>query len=80
MQLIRAFGPALAVTVLTAMVVSMTLAPALIGIFGNALFWPGPRWLRKARRAATPGGGVAGRWRASTPGPALTVARQGTDS
>ena len=52
MQLIRAFGPALAVTVLTAMVVSMTLAPALIGIFGNALFWPGPRWLRKARRAA----------------------------
>ena len=53
MQLIRAFGPALAVTVLTAMVVSMTLAPALIGIFGNALFWPGPGWLRKARRAAT---------------------------
>ena len=53
MQLIRAFGPALAVTVLTAMVVSMTLAPALIGIFGNALFWPGPRWLRKARRAAS---------------------------
>ncbi len=52
MQLIRAFGPALAVTVLTAMVVSMTLAPALIGIFGNALFWPGPRWLRKARHAA----------------------------
>ena len=52
MQLIRAFGPALAVTVLTAMVVSLTLAPALIGIFGSALFWPGPRWLRKARRAA----------------------------
>ena len=52
MQLIRAFGPALAVTVLTAMVVSMTLAPALIGIFGNALFWPGPRWLRKSRHEA----------------------------
>ena len=52
MQLIRAFGPALAVTVLTAMVVSLTLAPALIGIFGSALFWPGPHWFRKARKAA----------------------------
>jgi putative drug exporter of the RND superfamily len=52
MQLIRAFGPALAVTVLTAMLVSLTLAPALIGIFGNALYWPGPRWFRTAGNAA----------------------------
>ena len=52
MQLISAFGPALAITVLTAMVVSVTLAPALISIFGAALFWPGPYWFRKARRAA----------------------------
>jgi putative drug exporter of the RND superfamily len=52
MQLISAFGPALALTVLTAMVVSVTLAPALISIFGGALFWPGPHWFRKARRAA----------------------------
>jgi RND superfamily putative drug exporter len=51
-QLVRAFGPALAVTVLTAMIVSITLAPALIGIFGTALFWPGPHWYRKARKAA----------------------------
>jgi putative drug exporter of the RND superfamily len=51
-QLVSAFGPALAVTVLTAMVVSLTLAPALIGIFGSALFWPGPGWFRKARKAA----------------------------
>ena len=51
MQLIRAFGPALAVTVLTAMVVSLTLAPALIAIFGSALFWPGPRSFRKSRKA-----------------------------
>ncbi len=34
------------------MVVSLTLAPALIGIFGTALFWPGPHWFRKARKAA----------------------------
>jgi putative drug exporter of the RND superfamily len=52
MQLIRAFGPALAVTVLTAMVVSLTLAPALIAIFGSALYWPGPHWFRAARKAA----------------------------
>jgi RND superfamily putative drug exporter len=51
-ELVRAFGPALAVTVLTAMVVSITLAPALIGIFGTALFWPGPHWYSKARKAA----------------------------
>jgi putative drug exporter of the RND superfamily len=52
LQLISAFGPALALTVLTAMVVSVTLAPALISIFGTALFWPGPHWFRKARKAA----------------------------
>ncbi len=52
LQLIGAFGPALAVTVLTAMVVSLTLAPALISIFGTALFRPGPRWFRAARKAA----------------------------
>jgi RND superfamily putative drug exporter len=52
MQLIRAFGPALAVTVLAAMLVSLTLAPALIGIFGSALYWPGPRWFRTERKAA----------------------------
>ena len=52
MELIRAFGPALAVTVLTAMLVSLTLAPALIGIFGEALYWPGPRWFRAVRKAA----------------------------
>ena len=52
MQLISAFGPALALTVLTAMVVSMTLAPAFIAIFGSLLFRPGP-----ARRRPAPGTG-----------------------
>ncbi len=52
LPLIRAFGPALAVTVLIAMLVSLTLAPSLISIFGNLLFWPGPGWYRRARRAA----------------------------
>ncbi len=52
LQLISAFGPALAVTVLTAMVVALTLAPALIAAFGSALFLPGPGWYRAARRRA----------------------------
>jgi RND superfamily putative drug exporter len=37
-QSLRAFGPALALTVLTAMVVSMTLTPALMSVFGGLLF------------------------------------------
>jgi RND superfamily putative drug exporter len=47
-QLLRAFGPGLALTVLTAMAVSVTLAPALIAIFGGLLFRPGSGRLRKA--------------------------------
>lgn len=35
---LRELGPALALTVLTAMVVSMTLAPALMAVFGGLLF------------------------------------------
>ncbi|MBV9448470.1 MAG: MMPL family transporter [Streptosporangiaceae bacterium] len=36
--LLRAFGPGLALTVLTAMAVSMTLCPALMAVFGRLLF------------------------------------------
>jgi len=36
----RAFGPVLSLSVLTAVVVSVTLVPALLAIFGRALFWP----------------------------------------
>jgi putative drug exporter of the RND superfamily len=49
-QLLQAFGPGLALTVLTALVVSMTLAPALMATFGGALF--GPRWARAGSGAA----------------------------
>ncbi len=45
---LRAFGPGLALTVLIAMVVAATLAPALIAIFGSLLFRPGPARLRRA--------------------------------
>ena len=42
-------------TVLVAMVVAMTLGPALIATFGSVLFLPGPGWYRKARRAERTG-------------------------
>ncbi|GAB3048367.1 hypothetical protein GCM10027053_03100 [Intrasporangium mesophilum] len=36
----RAFGPVLALSVLTAVVVSVTLLPALLAILGRVLYWP----------------------------------------
>lgn len=38
--LFRGFGPALALTVLTGLVVAVTLVPALLAILGRAAFWP----------------------------------------
>ncbi|MHB1593349.1 MAG: MMPL family transporter [Streptosporangiaceae bacterium] len=46
------FGLVLAATVAVAMVVAVTLSPALIAIFGRVLFLPGPRWFRRAIRPA----------------------------
>ncbi|HEX3959428.1 MAG TPA: MMPL family transporter [Trebonia sp.] len=53
--LLRAFGPGLAATVLVSMVVSLTLMPALLGVFGGLIFRrvpqgrsPSPRsWLAR---------------------------------
>ena len=50
-QSLRAFGPALGLTVLAAMVVSMTLAPALMSVFGGLLFRSVPAW-RHGRMAS----------------------------
>ncbi len=49
--LLQAFGPGLALTVLTAMAVSMTLGPALMAVFGGMIFRPLP-----ARRHPRPRG------------------------
>src|SRR5580693_3310936 len=49
-DLLRAFGPALALTVLTAMVVSMTLEPALMAVFGGLLFRRVPLRRRQGTR------------------------------
>jgi len=38
--LFQAFGPGLAITVLTALVVSITLVPALLAVLGRWTFWP----------------------------------------
>jgi len=58
-KLLSAFGPGLALTVLTAMAVSMTLGPALMAIFGGLLFRPVPRWMRREGVSRREGGGRA---------------------
>jgi putative drug exporter of the RND superfamily len=71
-QLLQAFGPGLALTVLTALVVSMTLGPALMAVFGGVLFRPAlvrsarPQ-IRQAGSPAPPG----------SPGPAGPTGSQG---
>ncbi len=40
LPLYSSFGPGLALTVLTGLVISLTLIPALMAIFGRGLFWP----------------------------------------
>ena len=53
--LLQAFGPGLALTVLTAMAVSMTLGPALMAVFGGMIFRP-----VLARRRRQPGAAERG--------------------
>ena len=48
--LFQAFGPGLAITVLTGLVVSITLVPALLAVLGHWTFWP-------VRQNLTPAGG-----------------------
>ena len=63
----RAFAPALALTAVVGVVVSITLLPALLAILGRAAFWPGG----SRSRSATPGGGNDGpRWRCACSPPA----------
>jgi putative drug exporter of the RND superfamily len=48
----RAFGPVLSLSVMTSVVVSVTLLPALLAIFGSALFWPTRLRGRSRRRVS----------------------------
>jgi RND superfamily putative drug exporter len=43
LEFFRAFGPALALTAAVSLVVSITLVPALLGLVGWRVFWPGMR-------------------------------------
>jgi RND superfamily putative drug exporter len=43
----RALGPGMAITVFVTLLVTVTFLPAMIAVFGRALFWPG---LRRAER------------------------------
>jgi putative drug exporter of the RND superfamily len=51
----RAFGPAMAITVIVGLVVSVTLVPALMAILGRWLFlpWDPARWAAKLNRRTT---------------------------
>jgi RND superfamily putative drug exporter len=80
-QLLRAFGPGLALTVLTAMAVSMTLCPALMAIFGGLLFRPVPARLRRQGISRRDGPGLraaerrAPRWNLRVKAARLAAAR-----
>jgi putative drug exporter of the RND superfamily len=79
-KMLSAFGPGLALTVLTAMAVSMTLGPALMAIFGGLLFRPVPRWLRRQGVTRREGGGrrpgrSPARWNLRTRAARLAAAR-----
>ncbi len=79
-KLLSAFGPGLALTVLTAMAVSMTLGPALMAIFGGLLFRPVPRWLRRQGVSRREGGGreaarPRSRWKLRTRAARFAAAR-----
>ncbi len=39
-EMIKSTGPALAVAIFVTLIAGLTLAPALLGIFGHYLFWP----------------------------------------
>lgn len=49
-----AFGPALSAAVVTSLLVSITLVPALIAAFGRATFWPRRHHGPRERRERTP--------------------------
>jgi RND superfamily putative drug exporter len=50
----RAFGPGMALTVLIGLAVAITLVPALLAAFGEAVFWPHAVGGGLSERASTP--------------------------
>ena len=72
----QAFGPGMAMAVLVALVVALTLVPAALAIGGRAIFWPRAGGEQPARSRRAPERGVAGRvvrLAVERPWPALLV-------
>jgi putative drug exporter of the RND superfamily len=46
----RALGPGMAITVFVTLLVTVTFVPAVIAVFGRALFWPGLRRVESGER------------------------------
>jgi RND superfamily putative drug exporter len=64
LQFVRSFGPALALTVLVALMVAITFVPAVLGIFGRFVYWPhwrAPAIPAEGKPATTSGAERAGR-------------------
>jgi RND superfamily putative drug exporter len=75
-DLLAAFGPAMAIAVVLAAAVALTLVPAALAIFGRALLWPRGAGAPEAPgdAAAEPSGGMRGRLIGATIRfPAVTV-------
>ena len=69
----RAFGPGLALTAAVALVVSITLIPALLAILGRFAFWPGFDPARASDRFASPTRESLARFLTSRPVALITV-------
>ena len=65
----RSTGPAVAIALLTALLAAITLVPALVGILGPGIFWPG----RRPVDPANPAGGLGIGWRRFWPAVARMV-------
>jgi RND superfamily putative drug exporter len=64
MSFLADFGPAMAVAVVVAAAVAMTLVPAALAIFGRSLFWPHPLVAEDTDQAAGAEAGSGGARRA----------------
>ncbi len=49
LSIFRAIGPALAIAVFVTRVAALTLVPALVSLFGKALFWPSKAWQKEPK-------------------------------
>jgi putative drug exporter of the RND superfamily len=51
-EFFRALGPGMAITVFVTLLVAVTFVPAVIAVFGRALFWPGLRQAEQSEQEA----------------------------